>query len=98
MMSKNVEGSEAFWTQAQPEPAGRARQAGRASQTLEPLDAPPVWVWAGEVAPPPDIWWECGAPAKPEPRHPELDLGDGLVLVLDGDPGPMDDLPVFHAN
>ena len=35
---------------------------------------------------------------RPEPRHLEFDLGDGRVLVLDGDPGPMDDMPVFRAN
>ena len=67
-------------------------------ETLEPLEVPPVWVWAGEIEPPPDIWWQCGAPARPEPRHPELDLGDGRVLVLDGDPGPTDDMPVFHVH
>lgn len=81
---KNAEGSEAFWTQAKPEPVGRARRAGRANQTIEPLDVPPVWVWAGETEPPPPIWWDCGGPVRPAPRHPELDLGDGRVLVLDG--------------
>ena len=34
-------GSEAFWTQAKPEPAGRARRAGRANQTLKPIRTPP---------------------------------------------------------
>jgi hypothetical protein len=28
----------------------------------------------------------------------ELDLGDGRLLVLDGDPMPDDDLPLFSAN
>ena len=37
-------------------------------------------------------------PVRPEARHPELDLGDGRVLVLDGDRGPTDDLPVFRVN
>jgi hypothetical protein len=50
------------------------------------------------VEPPPDIWWDWGAPVKPEPRHQELDLGDGRVLVLNGDRGPEEDIPVFHAN
>jgi hypothetical protein len=67
-------------------------------ETLEPLEVPPVWIWAGETELPPAIWWECGGPAKPKPRHPELDLGDGRKLVLDGDPGPEDNLPVYHAN
>jgi hypothetical protein len=30
-------GTEAFWTEAKPKPAGRARRAGRANQRLEPL-------------------------------------------------------------
>jgi hypothetical protein len=34
----------------------------------------------------------------PEPRHPELELGDGRILVLDGDPGPEDEWPVYAAN
>ena len=38
------------------------------------------------------------SPGKPEPRHPELDLSDGRVLVLDGDRGPTDDMPVFHVR
>ena len=67
-------------------------------ETIEPREVPPVWVWAGEIEPPPAIWWECGGPVRPEPRHPELDLGDGRVLVLDGDRGPTDDLPVFRVN
>ena len=30
-------GTEAFWTEAKPKPAGRARRAGRANQRIEPL-------------------------------------------------------------
>ena len=67
-------------------------------ESIEPTDVPPVWVWAGECDPPPPIWWECGAPVKPKPTHPELDLGEGRVLVLDGDAGPGDDWPVFSNN
>jgi len=67
-------------------------------ETIEPLDVPPVSVWAGETELPPDIWWECGAPVRPEPKPPELELEDGRVLVLDGDPGPGEQWPVFSAN
>ena len=66
--------------------------------TIEPLDAPPVTLWAGESKSPPAIWWECGAPVKPETAHPELALDDGNVLVLDGDPGPEDDWSVYPAT
>jgi len=33
----------------------------------------------------------------PKPTHPELDLGEGRILVLDGDMAP-DDWPVFSNN
>jgi hypothetical protein len=33
----------------------------------------------------------------PEPNHPELDLGEGRILVLDGDPAP-GGWPVFSNN
>ena len=99
LTSKNAEGSKAFWTEAQQKPAGRARRAGRAgragraNQTMEPLDVPPQWGWSDEIGPPPADWW-CGEEAVWE--APELDFGDGRVLVLDaGDPFPVDDLPVF---
>jgi hypothetical protein len=32
-----------------------------------------------------------------KPAHPELDLGEGRVLVLDGETAP-DDWPVFSNN
>ena len=69
-------------------------------ESLEPLHVPPVWLWAGETEPPPAIWWECGSPVRPKPRQSELelDLGDGRLLVLDGDPMPEDELPLFSAN
>jgi len=67
-------------------------------ESIEPLDVPPVSVWAGETEVPPKIWWECGAPVRPEPKPPELELDDGQVLVLDGDPGPAEECPVFSAN
>ena len=38
--SKNAEGAEAFWTQAKPEPPGRAHQTGRANQTFDPIELP----------------------------------------------------------
>ena len=34
----------------------------------------------------------------PEPQHPELELDDGCVLVLDGDSGPEEEWPVCAAN
>ena len=62
-------------------------------ETLEPLDVPPQWGWSDEIGPPPENWW-IGEEAVWE--APELDFGDGRVLVLDvGDPFPVDDLPVF---
>jgi hypothetical protein len=67
-------------------------------ETMEPLDVPPVSFWAGETEPPPPIWWECGAPVRPEPPHPELRLDEQRILVLDGDPGPDENLPVYWAN
>ena len=67
-------------------------------ETIEPIDVPPVSIWAGETDPPPAIWWEHGAPAKPPPRHPELERDEGCVLVLDGDPGPEAEWPVNAAN
>jgi hypothetical protein len=29
-------------------------------ETIEPLEFPPVSIWAGETDLPPSIWWECG--------------------------------------
>ena len=88
-------GSEAFWTQAKPEPAGRARQAGRANQTMEPLAAPPQWGWTDETEAPPPEWWSGVEPAW---EAPELQLDEDWVLVLDGDPDPGDEWPVYSSN
>jgi len=33
-----------------------------------------------------------------KPKLPERDLGEGRILVLDGDAGPIDDWPVFSNN
>jgi len=60
-------------------------------ESIETLDVPPVSVWAGETELPPKIWWECGAPLRPEPKPPELELDDRQVLVLDGDPSPAEE-------
>ncbi len=49
--SKNAEGPEAFWTQAKPEPAGRARRAGRANQTLEPFEEAGQQAWEAPQLP-----------------------------------------------
>ncbi len=67
-------------------------------ESIERLDDPPVWVWAGETEPPPAIWWECGARVNLPPAPPELDLGDGRILVFDADPIPEDDFPVIQEN
>ena len=66
-------------------------------ESIEPTDVPPVWVWAGECDSPPPIWWECGAPVKLQPKHPEPDLGEGRILVLYGE-APPDDWPVFSND
>ncbi|MFT5471037.1 MAG: hypothetical protein ACI8UO_006170 [Verrucomicrobiales bacterium] len=67
-------------------------------ESIEPLDFPPVTLWNGDVEAPPPIWWDCGGPVRPEPWHPELQLDEERVLVLDGDPGPADDWPIYWAN
>ncbi|MCC6884195.1 MAG: hypothetical protein IT576_18690 [Verrucomicrobiales bacterium] len=61
-------------------------------ETMEPLDVPSQWGWSDEIGPPPEDWWIGGESVW---AAPELDFGDGGVLVLDaGNPFPMDDLPV----
>ncbi len=78
---------------SQPVAAGRDRRAGRANQTMEPLDVPPQWGWSDEIGPPPEDWWIGDESVW---AAPELDFGDGRTLVLDaGDPFPMDNLPVY---
>jgi len=53
-------------------------------ETLEPLNIPPQnsWGWSDEIHSPPPEWWNDGAVAW---EAPELDLGDGTVLVLDAE-------------
>ena len=94
--SKNAEGSEAFSTQAKLGPAGKTRRAGRPNQTLEPLDVPPQAVWQDDFEAPPMHWWMDELPTW---EAPELDLGDGRVLVLDAtDPSPADYCPEYSGN
>ena len=63
--------------------------------TMEPLDVPTQWGWRDEIEAPAEIWWSGEEPAW---AAPELDFGDGRVLVLDAsDPFPADDLPVYAA-
>jgi len=63
-----------------------ARRAGRANQTMEPIEAPPHAIWRDDFEEfGPDRWTE----ADPAWAAPELDLGDGRRLVLDApDPFP----------
>ncbi len=60
-------------------------------ETMEPLDVPPGWHWRDEMAAlPKDLEerWEA----------PELPLDDGRTLVLDADPLPPEEVPVFFMN
>ena len=55
---------------------------------------------AGETEPAIDLVGQRAAAAvqtvrRPERRCPEPELGDGRILVLDGDPLPVDEWPVF---
>jgi hypothetical protein len=66
-------------------------------ETLEPLDLPPQWGWSDDFEAPPADWWHGENDA--EWQAPELDLGDGRVLVLDGtNPFPVDDCPVYSGD
>ena len=53
-------------------------------ETLEPLNIPPQnsWGWSDEIHSPPPEWWNDGEVVW---EAPELDLGDGTVLVLDAE-------------
>ena len=84
---KNAEGSEAFWTQAKPEPAGRVRQAGRANQTFEPIEPPwqaiRAWIPADDDESPtdtPELWDQTTGTGW---KAQEIDLGDGRTPVLE---------------
>ena len=73
-----------------------ARRAGRANQTMEPIEVPPHAIWRDDFEEfGPDRWTE-GDPAW---TAPELDLGDGRRLVLDGpDPFPKEEWAVVGVN
>jgi len=68
---------------------------GRANQTMEPLAIPPQWGWTDEVEAPPPEWW-TGEETAWEAQ--ELALDEDWVLVLDGDPDPGDEWPVYSAD
>jgi hypothetical protein len=60
-------------------------------ETMEPLDVPPGWHWREEMGPLAENLeerWEA----------PELPLDDGRILMLDADPLPPEEVPVFFAN
>ncbi len=60
---------------------------------MGPLNVPARWGWSDEIEAPPSYGWIGDESIR---AAPELDFGDGRVLVLDvGYPFPMDDLPVF---
>jgi hypothetical protein len=73
-----------------------ARHAGRANQTMEPIEAPPYAIWRDDFEEfGPDRWTE----ADPVWAAPELDLGDGRRLVLGGaDPFPEEEWMVSSVN
>jgi len=51
---------------------------------MEPLNIPPQnqWGWSDCIESPPSEWWDDGSEVL---EAPELDLGDGTVLVLDAE-------------
>jgi hypothetical protein len=73
--SNKAEGSEAFWTQAKPEPGGTARHAGRANQTFEPIKPP--WQAIREWLPDDD--------AEPGGEPVEIPRKEGCTLDLDSE-------------
>ena len=69
------------------EPEGRARRAGRAIQTFEPIEPPwraiRAWIPADDDesgTDTPELWDQSTGTAS---KAPEIDLGDGRTLVLD---------------
>ena len=83
--SKNAEGAEAFWTQAKPEPPGRAHQTGRANQTFDPIELPwqaiREWIPDDDAEPCADLFDQRPDSGKPV----EIRRKDGSILVLDSD-------------
>ena len=66
-------------------------------ETMGPLDLPPQWGWSDDLQAPTINWWMEDEP--PMWEAPELDLGDGRVIVLDAtDPFPADDCPVCRTD
>ncbi|MGY8644446.1 MAG: hypothetical protein ACKVJU_25545, partial [Verrucomicrobiales bacterium] len=65
-------------------------------ETLEPEGLPPGWKIPEEQLPPPDEWWHQNDSEKW--RNPELPLEDGKILVLDAEPLPPEEFPVFSVG
>ena len=70
-------------------------------ETMEPEGLPPGWKirWPTppeEHLPPPDEWWHQND--SEEWRNPELPLEDGKILVLDAEPLPPEEFPVFSVG
>jgi len=64
--------------------------------TMEPLDVPEHWGWSDAKELPPPEWWAGDETAW---KAPELDLGDGTILVLDaGAPFPPVEGPAFPED
>ena len=79
-----------------PEARRGSPRAERANQTMEPIEAPPHAIWRDDFEEfGPDRWDE----AEPPWEVPELDLGDGRLLVIDApDPFPKEEWAVAGVN
>ena len=65
-------------------------------ETMEPETLPLGWEIPEEHLPPPDEWWHQHD--SEEWRNPELPLEDGKILVLDAEPLPPEEFPVFSVG
>ena len=65
-------------------------------ETMEPEVLPRGWEIPEEHLPPPDEWWHQHN--SEEWRNPELPLEDGKILVLDAEPLPPGEFPVFSVG
>jgi|GEM_PF-873912 len=73
-----------------------ARQAGRANQTMESIEAPSHAIWRDDFE---EFGPDRCAEMDPAWAAPELDLGDGRRLVLDApDPFPEAEWSVAGVN
>ncbi len=63
---------------------------------MEPEALPLGWEIPEQHLPPPDEWWhQHDSEAW---RNPELPLEDGKVLILDAEPLPPEEFPVFSTG